>query len=320
MHAVSAFDELLLGESPEFRSLIHSAQVVAATDVTVLLLGESGTGKELLASAIHREGLRKNGPFIAINCAALPEGLAESELFGHRRGAFTGAVKDHAGRIRAAHGGTLFLDEVGELPLMVQAKLLRFLESGELQAVGDTATERAEVRIIAATHHDLHQRVQEGLFRADLFYRLNVVPLSLPSLRERGSDILLLLDSLTERMAHQHGLHAPIFEARARRALLNYDWPGNVREVRNFAERMVILFPGRKVEMENLPAEFRTPRASTSGASFVLPDKGIQLEELEQDMIRQALSKTHGNRSRAARLLGLTRDTLLYRLKKYAIN
>lgn len=319
MARVNAFDQLLTGESPEFCALIRSAKVVAATDVTALLLGESGTGKELFASAIHQESRRAHGPFVAINCAALPEGLAESELFGHRKGAFTGAVREHAGRIRAAHGGTLFLDEIGELPLAVQAKLLRFLESSELQPVGDTEVERVDVRVIAATHHDLHQRVKQGLFRADLYYRLNVVPLELPALRSRAGDIRLLLDILTARIATQHGLAAPRYRPRALKALEQYRWPGNIRELRNFAERMVVLLPGGEVDFENLPHEIRVPQIDEP-TLFTLPDGGIRLEELEQQMIRQALHKTRGNRSHAARLLGLTRDTLLYRLKKYAID
>ena len=319
MQRTNAFDELLIGRSPAFQSLVRSANVVAATDVTVLVLGESGTGKELLATAVHQESQRNNGPFVAINCAALPEGLAESELFGHRKGSFTGAVKEHTGRIRAAHGGTLFLDEIGELPLTVQAKLLRFLESGEVQGVGETRTDRVDVRVIAATHHDLYQRVQQGAFRADLYYRLNVVPLELPPLRERGEDVLLLLDRLTKGVAAQHGLTPPRFRQRAQRALTQYRWPGNVRELRNLAERMVVLFSGCDVDLENLPHEIRAPKLAQTGV-FTLPDSGIHLEELEQQMIRQALHKTQGNRSRAARLLGLTRDTLLYRLKKYAIS
>lgn len=319
MQQSNAFDQLLIGRSPEFCSLLRAAQVVAATDVTALILGESGTGKELLATALHRESRRSAGPFVAINCAALPEGLAESELFGHRKGAFTGAVKDHGGRIRAAHGGTLFLDEVGELPLTVQAKLLRFLESGEVQGVGETSSERVDVRIVAATHHDLYQQVKQGQFRADLFYRLNVVPLIMPPLRERTEDISMLLESLTQRSAQLHGLQSPRYRPRALKALERHRWPGNIRELRNLAERMVVLFPGGNIELENLPHEIRSPQLEEETV-FTLPDGGIRLEELEQQMIRQALHKTHGNRSRAARLLGLTRDTLLYRLKKYAIS
>ena len=318
---MNAFDELLLGNAPEFRAFVRSAQVVAATDVTVLVLGESGTGKELLAQALHRESRRAQQPFITINCASLPEPLAESELFGHCKGAFTGAVNDNPGRIRAAHGGTLFLDEVGELPLAIQAKLLRFLESGDVQSVGTTRTERVNVRLVAATHRDLYAQVQQGSFREDLYYRLNVVPLEVPALRERHGDVRQLLTHITASLATQHGLPAPQYGRDALKLLDQYHWPGNVRELRNLCERMVVLFGGRQVGAENLPHEVRRGPASGSGSrQFTLPDDGIRLDELEQQMIRQALARTLGNRSRAARLLGLTRDTLLYRLKKYAID
>ncbi len=314
---MNAFDKHLLGKAPEFQALIRSAQVAAATEVNLLLLGESGTGKELLARALHEESQRREAPFVTINCAALPEALAESELFGHRRGAFTGALEDKPGRIRAAEGGTLFLDEVGELPLNIQAKLLRFLESGECQALGETHCYRADVRVIAATHRDLHAMVREGRFREDLFYRLNIIPLEIPPLRQRSGDIPLLLETLTAELAAKHSLAAPIFDKAARQRLNAYAWPGNVRELRNFCERMLVLFGGREVALENLPAEMR---GEVVGGDFALPDEGIRLDELEQSMIRQALSRTFGNRSRAARLLGLSRDTLLYRLKKYAID
>jgi len=312
------FDDTLLGRAPEFQAVVRSARVAAATDVTALILGESGTGKELLARAMHAASPRAERPFVAINCAALPESLAESELFGHRKGAFTGAVADHPGRIRSADGGTLFLDEVGELPPAVQAKLLRFLESGECQSLGDLRAHRADVRVIAATHRDLHQLVREGRFREDLYYRIAIVPLSLPPLRERQGDVALLLQYLTAELAARYGLQPPRYARDALRALQAYHWPGNVRELRNFCERMLVLLAGQEVTADNLPAEFRRPQhADKSG--FSLPDGGIRLEELEQSMIRQALEMARGNRSRAARLLGLTRDTLLYRIKKYAL-
>jgi DNA-binding NtrC family response regulator len=310
-------DTPILGEAPELQSLLRSAQLVAATDVTVLVLGESGTGKELLARLLHRRSRRHAGPFIAINCAALPETLAESELFGHRKGAFTGALADKPGRVQVAAGGTLFLDEIGELPLSVQAKLLRLLEAGECQPVGAAHPERVDTRIVAATHRDLHTLVKEGRFREDLYYRLNIVPLELPPLRCRGGDVALLLHSLTLDAAGRHGLQPPRYLPATLRVINSYGWPGNVRELRNFSERMVILFTGREVAPENLPFELRG--ATRPSDPFRLPDEGLSLDDLERDMIRQALEKTHGNRSRAARLLGLTRDTLLYRLKKYAL-
>ena len=309
----------LIGESPEFQALLRSAQIVAATDVSVLVQGETGTGKELLARAIHESSPRAGAPFVAINCAALPEGLAESQLFGHRRGAFTDARSDHPGYIRSAGGGTLFLDEVGELSLNTQARLLRFLELGEVQGVGEHSARRVDVRVIAATNRDLRSLVEEGRFRQDLYYRLDVVPLTLPPLRERPADIAPLAEHFTACFARQHGLERPRFSDASARRLKRYGWPGNIRELRNLCERLCVLLPGKTLEPANLPADI-LEQAPTAGARFRLPPGGIRLDELEIDMIRQALAHAQGNKSRAARLLGLSRDTLLYRLKKYAIS
>ena len=308
----------IIGSSPQLENLLRSASIVSATGVNVLLLGESGTGKELMAEALHQQSPRKDQSFIAVNCAALPDELAEAELFGYRKGAFTGASQDFSGRLAQADGGTLFLDEVGELSLKVQAKLLRFLESGECQSLGATNNRHIDVRIIAATNRDLNAEVASGNFRQDLYYRLNIVPLELPPLRERSGDIAVLARHFVHHFAIQHGLRAPSFDASAMEVLLNYGWPGNVRELRNFCERSVILLQGQTVTRDNLPREMLQARSTRLGG-FQLPDNGLSLEHLEQDMIRQALDKTAGNRSRAARLLGLTRDTLNYRLKKYAI-
>ena len=315
----SVITDELLGSAPEFAALLRSLDIAAATDVTVMLRGESGVGKELLARRLHRNSQRREAPFVAVNCAALPEALVESELFGHRKGAFTGAVADAPGLVETASGGVLFLDEVAEMSLPVQAKLLRFLESGEYQAVGDPRIRQADLRIVAATHADLQQRVVEGLFRADLFYRLNVVPFHVPALRERREDVRLLLDHFTRRFSERYGLQPPRYAA----ACLNwlereYGWPGNVRELRNFSERMLVLFSGREVTRDNLPGEM-SAGAGTGRFGFRLPSEGIRLDELEQDLLRQALDQSGGNQSRAARLLGLTRDAFLYRLKKYAI-
>ena len=218
-----------------------------------------------------------------------------------------------------ASGGTLFLDEVAELPMNIQGKLLRFIESGECQAVGDTIHHHSDVRVIAATHVDLYERVQTGLFREDLYYRINVVPLEIPALRSRSGDIRLLLKSLTENLSVQHGLESPRYSKASMVLLEGYEWPGNVRELRNFCERMLVLFAGKEVMPENLPREIQQ-NSITRGGPFILPDTGIHWDQMEQDMIHQALSKAHGNQSKAARLLGLTRDTFLYRIKKYAIN
>lgn len=315
---LNAFESTLLGNAPELKTVLRAAALVAATDAAVLILGESGTGKDLLARAIHRESRRATRPFLSVNCAALPEALADSELFGHRKGAFTGAVADQVGRLCAADRGTLLLDEVGDLSLPVQAKLLRFLESGECQPVGAAGTTRADVRVIAATNRDLPAAVRAGRFRADLYYRLHVVPLLLPPLRERGGDVRLLVAHLTEELAGQHGLPPPRYTAAALDLLARHPWPGNVRELRNICERMLILLPGREVGPENLPAEIRSPRA-VHATDFTLPSEGVSLEGIEAQLIRQALDRTRGNRSQAARLVGLTRDALLYRLKKHAI-
>lgn len=312
----------LLGKSPAFANTLRAAEIVARTDATALLLGESGTGKELLAHAIHHHSLRANKPFITINCAALPEQLVESELFGHRKGAFTGATQHQQGKVQAAQGGTLFLDEIGELPLSIQAKLLRFLESGECQPVGQQQSEKVNTRVIAATHRDLYILSQTGEFRQDLYYRLNIVPLELPPLRKRSEDISLLLHALTQQLAEKHQLRAPTYSKASLKLLKHYAWQGNIRELRNFCERMLILLSGQTIEPSNLPPEFQTkPKLiKPSLQQFELPETGIDLQDLEQQMIQQALNKTYGNRSQAARLLGLTRDTLLYRMKKYAIS
>ena len=311
--------ETLIGESAGFLNTLRSTRLIAATDVTTLIIGESGTGKELLAREIHRYSPRSEHACISLNCAALPEGLLEAELFGYRKGAFTGASEHNPGYIKQAHKGTLFLDEVAELSLAAQAKLLRFLEFGECQSLGKSSIEKVDVRIIAATNKDLAQSVETGHFRKDLFYRLNVVPLQLPALRERGKDINLLLSKLTAKLAIQHRLDAPRYSVAAIEALQKYSWPGNVRELRNLCERMLILFQGKTLHVENLPAEIRQQGSPACQTDFTLPDQGIELDALESSMIQQALAKARGNQSKAARLLGLTRGTLIYRMKKFAI-
>jgi transcriptional regulator with GAF, ATPase, and Fis domain len=311
----------MLGNAPEFQAVLRAMKIVSATDATVLVTGESGTGKELLAKALHRYSRRNHKPLVTVNCAALPEHLAESELFGHRKGAFTGAVNDEQGRMQAANGGTLFLDEVGELPLGVQAKLLRFLETGEFQQLGQPLTRRVDVRILAATNRDLSKAVKEGSFRRDLYYRLYVVPLELPPLRARKGDIELMLKGITAELALEYDLEPPAYAKGAMRMLQQYPWPGNVRELKNLCERMLILFSGKRIEPENLPQEIRQSQqpSITLNDAFRLPEQGLIMDDLEADLIKQALSRALGNRSRAARLLGLSRDTLLYRMKKYAI-
>lgn len=308
----------IIGNSPEFKALLRSLQVAAATDVPVMLLGENGTGKELLARRLHQESHRQAAPFVAVNCAALPEGLAESELFGYRKEGGTSADGENTGLIQAAAGGTLFLDEVAELPTAIQAKLLGFLESGEFQMAGDTRHQQADVRIVTSTQADLNARIEHGEFREDLYYRLNVVPFHVPPLRERTEDIPLLIKELSNSLNKIHNIEPATFSNECMAELNNYNWPGNIRELRNFCERMLVLFSGRQVEVDNLPAEIRE-HGRKQESLFTLPDKGINWEDLEQNLIVQALQKTNGNQSKAARLLGLTRDTFLYRIRKYAI-
>jgi len=311
--------ETLIGQAPNFEALLRSAKMVASTDVTVLLVGETGTGKEVLANALQNHSPRKGRPYITLNCAALPESLVESELFGHRRGAFTGAVGNQTGRLLAADGGTLFMDEVDSLPLPVQAKLLRFLETGEIQPVGDTQAQHVDVRIIAATNTELEKKIEIGEFRRDLYYRLNVVPLEIPPLRERMGDIHLLLNHFLKQFAEEHRLPPCTLSKAALARLQEHPWPGNVRELRNVCERLSILLAGRVIDENNLPHEIIAPAPSQKGG-FVLPEGGIELEKVEVDLIKQALARTNGNRSQAARLLGISRDTLLYRMQKYGIN
>lgn len=304
-------------QSPIFESVLRSVQIVAATEATALILGESGTGKELIARALHEGSARRAAPFIAVNCATFSEHLADSQLFGHRRGAFTGAANDYAGLIRAADGGTLFLDEIAELPLVIQAKLLRFLESSEIMSLGWHRADRVRVRVVAATHRDLPRMVAEGSFRADLMYRLQVVPIQLPPLRERQGDIEFLLQQFFVEFCKKYNQHLPRLTGQARGVLRRYAWPGNVRELRNLAERLVILYGGKAVDLAALPQELTQPPMTSRG--FMLPDAGVDLEAIESDLLRQALARTGGNKSRAARLLNLSRDTFLYRLKKFSI-
>lgn len=309
----------IIGHSPALESLIRCAKIVASTDVTILIKGETGTGKEILANAIQKSSSRANKPFITLNCATLSESLVESELFGHRKGSFTGATANKEGLFQAADGGTLFLDEINSLPLSIQGKLLRFLENGECLAVGDTKPYKVNVRIMAATNTDLHKQISRCDFRHDLFYRLNVVPIELPALQDRTEDIDTLVKHFLTHFAKEHHIVAPTFSRQTLKVLRGYKWPGNIRELRNLCERLSILLAGRTIEPENLPYEFTACTRNTEKSNFTLPALGLQLEDLEADLIHQALTRTNGNRSKSARLLGITRDTLLYRIQKYGL-
>ena len=307
----------IIGQSPELEALIRSAEIVAATDVTVLLKGDTGTGKEIFAHAIKNASKRAENVFLKLNCAALPESLIESELFGHKKGSFTGAIHNTQGLFKAADGGTLFLDEINSLPLAVQAKLLRFLDSGEYLAIGDVHVHKVDVRIIAATNSDLTTLIKNGEFRADLYYRLNVVPLELPSLKTRHHDIELLATHFFKLFEKDHGMKAPKLSKASIKTLKQYEWPGNVRELRNLCERLSILYAEKIVEPENLPTEFRRDIPEIDVKDFTLPSSGVNLDTLEANLILQALDRTQGNRSKSAKLLGISRDTLLYRMQKH---
>ncbi|MBF0098476.1 MAG: sigma-54-dependent Fis family transcriptional regulator [Magnetococcales bacterium] len=316
--------EELLGRAPAFRDIVRAATLVAPTDATVLITGESGTGKELLARYIHATSRRARAPLVTINCAALPENLAESELFGHDRGAFSGAVQQQMGRVQLADKGTLFLDEIAEISPAIQAKLLRLLESGECQTVGQPRITQVDVRIISATNNNLRDKVACHAFRRDLFFRLNVVPLALPALRQRKEDIEEFLDRFTARFATNHRVAPPHYPPCVRQQLKNHSWPGNIRELRNFCERMVILHAGKRIELEHLPMEMQPPdpalwQTRQDGKSFILPEEGIDFDQLERHLIDQAIKQANGNRSWAARMLGLSYATFLYRLKKFSI-
>lgn len=313
------FFEDIISHTPIFDNVLRSARMVAATDVTVLIKGETGTGKEVLAQAIQKDSQRADKPFITLNCAALPESLIESELFGHKKGAFTGASATKIGIFQAADGGTLFLDEVNSLSLTIQAKLLRFLENGECLAVGETQPYKVDVRIISATNCDLQKQMAENNFREDLYFRLNVIPLEIPALRERIDDIEHLIKHFQAHFSKAHTITPPKFSKQALKILQNYSWPGNIRELRNLCERTAILLAGQEIDAENFPHEFFSTQASNSKetTNFNLPELGLNLDQLEADLIHQALNRTNGNRAKSARLLGLSRDTLLYRIQKY---
>ncbi len=313
---------MILGKSPSLLETTNAARIVAATGVNSLLYGESGTGKELLARFIHVHSSRSQQPFVSVNCASIPKDLAESLLFGRADGPTVKATQESSGYLVSAAGGTLFLNEVGELPLEVQARLLRFLECGEVLSLGSSRPVKVDVRVIAASQEDLGIKVEQGNFRQDLYYRLNVVPLKLPPLRERQGDIPLLLSHFINDFSKRHALKPPRFTKAALERVRQYRWPGNILELRNLCERLMILLPGQEVGVQNLPQEFHTgPTSEHAATSMVrLPPEGIVLANVEENLIRQALERTRGNRSKAARLLGISRDTLLYRLKKFAIS
>jgi DNA-binding NtrC family response regulator len=299
----------LLGESEGMKEVWRAIGKAAQTDDTVLISGESGTGKEMVARAIHYSGQRAPAPFVPVNCAGIPEGLLESELFGHVRGAFTGASESRAGFFQAAEGGTVFLDEVGDTSPSMQAKLLRVLENKEVCMVGSTRSRRVDVRIVAATNRDLLGLVKKGLFREDLYYRLHVIGIDLPPLREHADDILLLTRHFATKYSEELGRAAPEFSDTVLEALRSYHWPGNVRELQNAIRRLLVMNEAERIDVVDLPPLMRT--ASLPGAGF-----GRPLREVEAEYIRNVLASVGGNRTRAAQILGIDRKTLRKKLKE----
>jgi Nif-specific regulatory protein len=309
----------VIGESETWKGVLTQATKVAQAETTVLLTGESGTGKEVVARLIHRASPRANGPFVGLNCAALPETLLESELFGHEKGAFTGATSTRPGRLEQAAGGVLFLDEVAEMTPTVQAKLLRVLQEREFQRLGGTRPMKADVRIVAATNRDLERALARGEFREDLYYRLHVFEIRLPALRHRREDVLPLAEAFLEEIGAVVGRQAAGVSREATQALLSYDWPGNVRELRNALERATILCDGGPITLEHLPIRAGSgPQLDRRSKSF--PSEGVTLDTVERGLIVDALKAAENNRSRAARLLGITRSQLYTKLQKHRLD
>lgn len=301
--------ELIPGISKAYKDLIILVEKVAPTDATVMLSGESGTGKEVIARQLHQQSHRATGPFVAINCAAIPRELLESELFGHTKGAFTGAIKEKKGSFEIAEKGTLFLDEIGELPFDLQAKLLRAIQERVIEPVGSESKKEIDIRVISATNQDLKQAVHEGSFREDLFYRLNVIPLEIPPLRNRKEDISLLARKFSQKFSPDHKIN---LDKQLLKTLENYDWPGNVRELENLMERMVVLRNSETLTVDDLPNDFKTYKKF----DFEL-DSSMSFDDVQKKMISEALEKTNQNRSKAAKLLKIPRHILIYRMKKY---
>ena len=312
--------ENLVGNSRKMRDVFEVAAQVARRESTVLLLGESGTGKELLAKAIHQNSPRSKKPFVTINCGAIPENLIESELFGHRKGSFTGALTDRVGKFEAANEGTVFLDEIGDLSPSLQIRLLRVIQEREIDKIGYPQAIRVNVRIIAATHRNLRTMVEDAQFREDLFYRLSVVTMNLPSLRERKEDIPLLIDHFLKKHCARYQIPALSISDEALEALMGHSWPGNVRELENVVEHLVVLGKGDLIKPEHLPPEVRQTKSRVSRISLKLPEQGISLEEVEKEILLQALEKHHWNQTTAARYLDISRKTLIYRMEKYGLS
>ena len=315
---ISRFENLV-GHSKKMVELFDLARQVALRESTVLILGESGTGKELLAKAIHLNSPRKRGPFVVVNCGAIPETLIESELFGHKKGAFTGAVADRIGKFEAAHGGTIFLDEVSELAQLLQVRLLRVLQEHEIDKIGETRPLSVNIRVVAATNRNLTNMIADKSFREDLYYRLSVVNLRVPPLRDRREDIPLLLDHFLLKSTSRYNLPPRRMHPRAVELLANYNWPGNVRELENAIESCVVLNSKEEITADDLPENVRRQEHRISQIHLDIPDEGISLEEVEKELLLKALEKSEWNQSKAARFLNITRKTLKYWMEKYSL-
>ncbi len=323
LHGRYRFDNII-GTSQAIQQIFQRMEKVAATDSTVLILGASGTGKELVAKAIHYNSLRKDKPFIAINCGAIPQDLLESELFGHAKGAFTGAVADKPGKFEVANSGTIFLDEIGDMPMHLQIKLLRVLQEHEIERVGTSKKIRLDVRVISATNVDLQQQVKNGRFREDLYYRLNVIPINLPPLKDRRGDIPQLARYFMEKICKEMNRPPIDIGEDALQAMEAYDWPGNVREMENIIERTVALTDSTIITCSDLPSDIAKQQYRSSGATLQLTDRGIDLNkavaEMEKQLIQQALLLGKGVKARAAELLSINRTTLVEKMKRLKID
>lgn len=311
----------IIGSSPAMKLVFELMNRIVKTDSAVLITGESGTGKELVAKALHYNGSRKDRPFVAVNCSAIPEALLESELFGHVRGAFTGAIKDKPGKFEAANHGTIFLDEIGTMPLHLQAKLLRVLQEQEVERVGSNKPVKLHVRIISATNADLEQLVKRGEFREDLFYRLNVIPLHLPPLRERQQDIIFLTSFFLEKQCRLMGRPLCTISKKALEALEQYSWPGNVRELENLLERMIALTDANVISVDDVPSKIVVEKSQVETGSVKMPSEGLDLvatiSRIERSLLSQALESAGGVKAKAAALLGINRTTLVEKIKRF---
>lgn len=311
--------ENVIGTSERMQQVFDLVERVSKTDVTVLVEGESGTGKELIAKGIHFSGLRKDRPFVAINCAAIPETLIEAELFGYKKGAFTGAAHESKGKFEEANGGTLFLDEISAMPMQAQTRLLRVLQEQEVTRLGENSPRKIDVRIITATNDNLQDLVEQHSFREDLYYRLAVVPITVPPLRERREDIPVLVEHFLVRSGGRHGIKQPKISQEALKKLIDHPWMGNVRELENLIERMVVLSDSDTLGIDDIPENIKDPDAANGELWFSLPTDPIDLEDVEKAILREALLRHGGNQSQTSIYLGITRSALIYRMQKYGL-